>query len=344
MKIGFDLGKYNKENNFRGIGSYTNNLLEELKKHKEIEVSILKDGKENVDLIHIPFFDFYQRSLNINNNVPTLVTIFDTIPLLFPKHYPAGLKAKFNLLMQKRELKKSRGIITISNAAKSDIHKILNYPSERIYPIYLAASNEYKVIKDKGELKKVKDKYNLPEKFAIFIGNVNWNKNLVNLTQACINSNTHIVLVGKSFSNRENLDHPELKSYKEFLDKFSGSELVHILSFIETNDLVKILNLSEVLLLPSFYEGFGITILEAQSCGVPVITSNVSSMPEVSGDSAILVNPNSVKDISENINKVIENDDLRNKLIKKGFENIKRFSWEKTAEQTIEIYRKILDV
>lgn len=107
--------------------------------------------------------------------------------------------------------------------------------------------------------------------------------------------------------------------------------------------MVGVINLATLTLLPSFYEGFGLPILQSQACGIPVITSNISSMPEVAGKGAILVDPYSVENIIKGIRKVTVNYELRTKLTKLGFDNIKRFSWQKSAEETFKIYQKILN-
>ncbi len=341
IKVGFDLSKFQSGHNFRGVGSYATNLLKELKKLDQIDVTE-KFNPEEVDLIHIPHFDFFQPSLKINEKVPTVVTIFDTIPLNFPEHYPPGILGRINLFRQKHQLKKASAIITISESTKQDIHKKLLVSLDKISSVYLAVGDEYKVINNQTKLNQIKSKYNLPDKFLLFIGNVNWNKNLVNLTQACINNNTDLVLVGKSFNLRQNLNHPELQTYKEFLNKFSENKLVHIKNFIETSDLVGILNLSQGLLLPSYYEGFGITILEAQSCGVPVVTGSTSSMPEVAGNSALFADPYNIHDLTDKVKKLLNDQKVKSELIKLGFINLKRFSWQKTAELTAKVYENVL--
>jgi glycosyltransferase involved in cell wall biosynthesis len=109
------------------------------------------------------------------------------------------------------------------------------------------------------------------------------------------------------------------------------------IGFVDEDDLPKIYNLADLLLFPSLYEGFGLPILEAQACGCPVLTSNVTSCPEVAGDGAHIVDPYSVDEIRDGILKIIKDNNYKEQLIKKGFENIKRFSWEKSARKILEL-------
>jgi glycosyltransferase involved in cell wall biosynthesis len=117
---------------------------------------------------------------------------------------------------------------------------------------------------------------------------------------------------------------------------------VKFLGYVPMEDLVAIYNLASVYCQPSLYEGFGLQILEAMACGVPVITANVSSLPEVAGNAAVLVDPNDSKQLALNLQTVINDLTLRKKMIKLGFAQVKNFSWERTAQETLKIYEKIL--
>lgn len=345
MKIAIDISPLSNGHKNRGVGAYTVNLLNEFKKHSELQIQEFVNLNEVkiADIIHYPYFDLFRNSLTLHKTIPTVVTIHDVIPLVYPRAYPVGIKGKINYYLQKRALKKVNAVITDSEASKKDIIKFLKVPEEKIFPIALAPSGHFHKINNTEDLEKVKHKYNLPEKFVLFTGNVNWNKNLLNLTEASLKAGIDLVLIGKSFEERNNLDHPEMKSFKEFLKHYSNNLRIHIFGFIEDEDLVAITNLAYVALLPSFAEGFGLPILEAQICGTPVITSNVSSMPEVAGMGALMVDPYSVESISQAINIINKNHETRESLIKDGFENVKKFTWEKTAEETLLVYQKLVD-
>lgn len=345
MKVGFNTLPLKTGHQLRGIGSYTLNLLNSLKKMPEIEIEefteISKLGK--VDLVHYPFFDLYHNTLPVFKKFPTIVTVHDLIPLVFPEHYPAGIKGTFRNQVQRLALRNIKAVITDSNSSKRDIVKYLNINEKKIFTVYLAASNEFRVIKDKKFLDSVKKKFNLPDNFVLYTGNINWNKNLINLAQACKNLNITLVLVGKAFLNRENLDHLELRLYKEFLEKFESDPIIKTLGFVKTEELIGLMNLAKVGVLPSFYEGFGLPILEMQACGLPVITSGLSSMPEVAGKGALLINPYSSPEISTAIEKIINTKQLRDKLTKLGLENSSSFTWMKTTQQTVAVYKKVLN-
>lgn len=343
MKVGIDVSSLHVLSKQRGIGVYAQSLIEGLKKYTDVQVVVIEEPGQHpeVDLIHYPFFDLFRPTLKVGS-LPTVVTIHDATPLVFPQHYPPGIRGKLNLWCQKQALKKVRAVITDSQASKRDISKYLPVDDQKIFPIYLAAGKQFKLVKSPLLLTSVANKYRLPKKFALYYGNVNWNKNLVNLTAAAVTAGVEIVLVGGGFANRDHLDHPERASFKQFVEKYSQHPQVHILGFIPADDLVIMVNLAQVVLLPSFYEGFGLPIVEAQACGTPVVTSDVSSMSEVAGKGAILVNPHHVDQISQAIKDVMSNSALRQDLINKGFTNVKRFSWQKTAHETVQVYHHVL--
>ncbi len=342
LKIGIDITAMNPLSLNRGIGFYTNKLFKALTKYTNCDVILVeKKGEiDNLDLVHYPYFDFFSPTLPLIKKLPIVVTVHDVIPLVFSEHYPPGLKGYFNLKIQKFSLKTIQAVITDSIASKLDIMEYLNVAENKIFTIYLAPDEKFKKEKDFKMLKTVKEKYNLPEKFALYVGNINWNKNLLNLTKACINAGINLYLIGDEKKKKKNREHPELKDYKMWIEKYSTHQKIHVIDTYPENDIVEIYNLAEVLLLPSFCEGFGLPILEAQACGTPVITSNVSSMLEVAGDSAILVNPNETDEIMNAI-KSLEDKSIKNKLVENGLRNTEKFSWKKVAQETFSVYQNI---
>lgn len=340
MKVAIHTFPPGSEHEKRGIGAYTRHLIDSLRDINGLKLQEFHKLSEVIaaDLVHYPYFDLFFNTLPFVKKFPTVVTIHDVTPLIFGRHYPPGIKGGWNLKLQKLSLKNTEHIITDSNSSKKDISKFLNIKDSKIFVVYLAPDKKFGQIKDKDRLDYVKKKYNLPKRFALYVGGVNWNKNLAGLTKACIDTNMDLCLIGNDFENKENLNHPELKSYSEFLNKYYKHPLVHTLGFVEDYDVIGILNLSRMLLLPSFYEGFGLTVLEAQACGTPVVTSNVSSMPEVAGDGALYVDPYDIAGIAVKINELDTDEKLQKKIIKKGFENVKKFSWRETARQTFDIY------
>lgn len=344
MTIGFNTLPLSSAHQSRGIGYYTRNLLQSLSKIPNLKVQEFAEKSElsQVDLVHYPMFDLFQRSLPIFKKFPTVVTIHDVIPIIFPKYYPTGVRGKINFLIQSLSLKGVRAVVTVSKSAKADIVKYLKIPEEKIYVVYEAPSANFVPTENPSKKVEVIKKYLLPENFVIYVGNVNWNKNLVNMTKACLTAGVHLVLMGKSFESTTDINHPEQKSYKEFLS-ISHNPLIHILGFVPDEDISTIMSLAKACLLPSYYEGFGLTILEAQACGVAAVTSNTSSMPEVAGSGAIFVNPENYLSISDAVRRIIYDRNLRLDLVQKGFENVKRYSWDKTAQETVAVYSEILN-
>lgn len=331
----------------RGIGFYTSNLIPALEKIEGLKLrkfSSLTEINDKVDMIHYPFFDLFFTSLPLKKRLPRIVTVHDVIPLLFPTRYPPGIKGSLAHLLQKIALKNTDAIITNSETSKKDIIQKLGVPEAKVFVTYLGVGEDYRVIKDKEILTKISKKYSLPKEFALFVGNVNWNKNILGIAEATIHAGIPLVMAGKSLLETHNLNHPELTPFKKFLEIYGNHPLIHRLGFVEQEDIVGIYNLASAVLLPSFYEGFGLPILEAQASGVPVITSNISSMPEIAGDGAILVNPSNTKTISEALQVILKDKEAVRELVKRGFENVKKFSWSKCAFETYSVYQKVYTI
>ncbi len=344
MKLGFDVSPLGNENKVRGMGVYTRELLSQLKTANELEVQEFSDVAELnvVDMVHYPYFDLFKHTLSDHQPFPFVVTVPDIIPLLFPKHYPAGIKGSINLWRQKRSLKKARAIITLSESSKKDIVQYFHFPAEKVFVTHLAPNPSLKKVTDKKKLHDVRNRYALPDKFAIYVGSVNWNKNIIGLTQASLDAGLDIYLIGKAFEQRDHLEHPELRSFAQFLKEFENNPKVHMMGFVEDGDLLSVMNLATVMLFPSFYEGFGLPVLEAQACELPVITSSLSSLPEIGGEGAVYVVPYSIGEITQAIKKVLNDTLFRDTLVKEGLINVKQFTWHQTASQTIQVYEDII--
>ncbi len=344
MKVALDISRMHDLSLERGIGVYAKNLYHALKQHTDLEVDLVREkvNLQKYDLVHQPFFDFYRRSILTNLPVPLIVTIHDLIPLMFKAHYPSGIKGKINWHFQNSGLKKTSKIISVSEIVKNDIERILKINSEKISAIYSAPSEEFQKINDQAILFKTMEKYNLPDKFVLYIGNINWNKNIISTTQAVLDSGQKFVIIGSSFLDKASLNHPEKKTFKKWLEKYNGNKNIILMGSLSQSDVIKVMNLAKCLVFASYYEGFGLPILEAQRCGLPVITSNISATKEISGSGAILINPESIDEISGAIKRLFISDDLRKELIKKGSENAEKFSWVKTAKETAKIYKNAL--
>ncbi len=344
MKVGLDVSKMHSLSKARGIGYYAQNLYDSIKKFTNVEIELIEKplNYNQFDLIHFPFFDLFKHTLPSKVSKPVVVTIHDLIPIQFSSHYPPGIKGRINLWRQKKSLRNASSIITVSETVKKDVEKILKLPPSKIHTIYSAASSNYKKITDRKLLEITKQKYNLPSEFILYIGNVNWNKNILNTAEAALKSGKPLVVVGDAFLSKNNLNHPEKKDHQLFIKKYESSPLIKLLGFVPDEDLVRLLNLATCLIFISRYEGFGLPILEAQSCGLPVITSKISATAEIAGNSAVLVNPDNPDEVAGSINSLFDSSNLRQKYIELGLKNVKLFSWEETAKNTVQVYNETL--
>lgn len=334
-RVGFITKSLTDGNAIRGVGFYAKRLLPMLKAQcskyniEIVEISNVHELRTmNCELVHCPYFDLFQHTLPVFSKTKTVVTIHDVIPLEFPQIYKPGIRGFVNLQLQKLALSGVERVITDSQASAKAIHEYLGIPSEKIKPIYLAADRMFRP-------KKVSKKYNLPDKFVLYVGDVNWNKNISNLIQAAKLANLPIVVVGKQAAEIEKMDlnHPEL-SHLSMNHKLITNYPIR-LGFVPDEDLVDIFNLAGVYCQASYAEGFGLPVLEAMACGTQVAISNTHSLPEIAGTVAEYFDPNSVSDISKALLKAIDN---KFDVVTQA----KKFSWEKTATQTLEVYRDIL--
>ncbi len=328
IKIGFITAPLHNANADRGVGAYTRRLLPELKKQApnfDIEVLEIKNSLKiknlKLKIVHYPYFDLFRHTLPIFKNTKTVVTVHDVIPLEFPDHYPPGLRGWFNLQLQKLALSEVERVITVSYHCIKSIHAHLGVPHAKLKLVYEAAGPIFKPVT------KPKNKYHLPAKFVLYVGDVNYNKNIPNLVTACKLAKLPLVIVGKQAAQLEKLDlsHPEL-SHLRNLDL----DFILRLGFVSDADLVHIYNLASVYCQPSLAEGFGLPVLEALACGTPVACSNTSSLPEIAGESATYFNPHDINNISR---AIINAKPPQSKLT---------FSWEETAKLTLMVYREIL--
>lgn len=344
IKVAIDTSPLSGASKFRGIGRYSIKLIEALKKTKKLEVleNSDKNFKPETDIVHYPFFDFYFLTLPLIKKAKTVVTIHDCIPLIFPKDYPPGIRGKIKFFIQKYSLKTVSAVITDSESSKKDIVNFLSIPEEKVFRTYLAADSLYQKITVKDEeKKKLFKKYGLNKNFIMYAGDVNYNKNLPNIIKAFAQAkiDLDLVLIGKVFKNS---NQPEVRQLTDLVAELKIQDRIKIPGFVSDQELVFFYNLAAVYCQPSLYEGFGLQILEAMACGCPVLTSNVSSLPEVAGEAAVLVDPGSINQIAREMERLTLDQDLRRKIIKLGLAQAEKFSWDKTAQETIRVYEKIL--
>lgn len=354
IKVAFCVKPLNSGHSGRGVGYYSRNILENLKSLNNVEVEEFEDISKikKADIVHYPWFDLFYRTLPLIKKFPTIVTVHDVMPLLYPKQYPIGLKGRLNFELQKIALKSCKYIITVSETSKKDIVKFLGINEEKITVIYEAASDKFKILAD-FELLKVKRKFSLPEDFLLYVGDANFNKNTPFLIEGFKKlkmleefKNLKLVLVGNVFLKKpDNINHPELKNLKKTLSLITEYKLekeIIMPGQLETDELVAFYNLALLYIQPSLYEGFGLPILEAMSCGTPVISSDTPALKEIGGEAAVYFNPKDLNSFVDCLNNVLQNKSIQDKLSKLGLISTKRFTWEKTAYETIKVYKKAI--
>lgn len=352
MKVAIDISPLTRGNfiqhRVRGTGFYLENLKESLLKYyPENSYTFFSRGEKlpiNINLVHFPYFEPFFLTLPFFKKNKTVVTIHDLTPLVFPKNFHPGVKGNIKWQLQKMALKRSECIITDSKSSKEDIMKFTGINETKIKVVYLAASENFKPLNDTLLLRRIRVKYSLPEKFVLYVGDVTWNKNLPRLLEAVQKIQIPIVLVGKALIEKDfDKNNPWNQDLVKVQKLCEEAKNIIRLGFVSTEDLVSIYNLATVFVMPSLYEGFGLPILEAMNCGCPVVTTKEGSIPEIAGDAAFYVDAYDVDDIAKGIKEVFNSDKLQTELSKKGLIRSKKFSWKKTAEETVAVYKKVLE-
>lgn len=336
MKVGLDISQIAHKG---GVATYTTSLAKELQRNTELQMKYFyaslrkpyQGNLSNVKSFRIPpsLFEFLfnrVRKIPIEKFIgqidifhssdwvqpPTVAkkvtTYHDVVPLKYPQwSHPKIVEVhKRRLKLVEKEIDM---VIAVSNATKKDLLEVTSIPEEKIQVIYEAAGEQFKPQSDE-DIEKFKTKMNLPKEYVLSIGGVGERRNLKRIKK--VTDGLNLIITGETIPYVSEQEMPLL---------YAGAT---------------------VLVYPSLYEGFGLPIVEAMSCGVPVITSNVSSMPEIGGKAAYYVNPENEGEIKKALNKIVGDSSLRKDLIKKGFEQAAKFSWEKCSKKTVELYKKIL--
>ncbi len=346
MNVAIDITPMHSGHKMRGVGSYTRLLKEALEKSKSNHTFhfFIRGEKlpRKIDLIHYPYFDPFFLTLPFFSQAPYVITVHDLIPLVYPDKFPPGIKGELEWRMQKFSLQRARRVITDSHASQKDICTIAKIASDKIKVIYLAPSPVFRPIRSKSILDSVRKRYVLPPKFVLFVGDVNWNKNIFGLLKACAIlfkskgfQDTKLILVGKPFLDEQL---PEAQMIHTAIRDLSMGDSVMKLGFVPDEDLAAIYSLASVYVQPSYAEGFGFPVLEAMACGCPVVVSDTSSLSEIAGP-ALRVNPNDSSNIASGIEQILRNKKAQT-LSKKGIAWAKNFSWEKVVQQTTAVYER----
>lgn len=349
IKIAIDISPTTDGNAVRGVGYYTSNLVSALQKeiktnknYKNYQIDLIKSssGSKKYDLIHYPYFDPFKLTLPKKTNIPTIVTVHDLIPIEFKTHFPVGIRGEIKWLIQKHRLLQVNKILTVSNYSKNIINRITKFSLNNIFVTHLSADPSFKVSSDLKKLKEIQIKYKLPSKFVLFVGDVNWNKNIPTLVKACLNLDYPLVIVGSSATKKNIPNHPWIQDLL-WLQSQKSPNLIFT-GFVPDEDLPFIYNLATAYCQPSFAEGFGLPLVQAMQSGCPVIYSQESCLDEIMDSNGLKFNPHSQKDLEKVLKEFWNDEKLRQKYVKLGLTRAKDFNWQKTALQTLALYNLTL--
>jgi glycosyltransferase involved in cell wall biosynthesis len=345
MKIGIYSRGKNQESG--GVKVYIDNLIESIKKNL---------GKDD---------EFYEINPKINNKIisdfivaPYMINKLNLDVVLFPKNViPFFVKGKkivtvhdmayflpeykaykfidniYMKMMIKSSCKRADKIIAVSENTRDDLIKLIGTDENKIKIIHEASSNNFRKIVDEKTLVKIRTKFGIFEDFIFYSGSITPRKNILRLIKAYASiynkMDLDLIITGNNlWNNRE-----EMKLIKEI-------PTIKVIGYVTEEELIGLYSLAYMYIYPSLYEGFGLPILEAQSCGCPVISSDKSSLKEIGGESVCYVNPYEQEEIKDAIMYLIEKKEEREKLIELGYQNIKRFSWDDTSRKTIQVLRR----
>lgn len=292
--------------------------------------------KAGVDIFHVPYFapPYFPRT-------PTVVTIHDVIPLRLPL-YRRGVSVNAYMKLVARAAHKATLVIAISQHAKQDMIDALQLPAERIRVIYQAAGDEYQPVTNAAKLAEVRQRYGVGSRYLLYLGGLDARKNVQQLVKAFAHvyrrmgdPNLQLLIAG----NPEKQSGPLFPDPRPVASDLGMTGQI-VYRFIEEEDKPAIYSGASIFVFPSLYEGFGLTPLEAMSCGAPVICSNRTSLPEVVGDAAISLNPDDTHAMVEAICDVLTKSDLRADLRARSLQRATRFSWRKTAAETVAAYEE----
>ncbi len=322
-----DLAIVNGHSNFlrKSLWTPSHNRFEQIT--LSFEVSQL-----GLDLLHSPdFIPPFRR------NCKSVITVHDLAFLLYP-HFLTKESARYYGQID-QAWRQADHIIVVSETTKHDSIKMLGVPEKKITVIHEAANPIYRPLPNDEARQFVKQKYKLDQEYILFVSTIEPRKNLPGLLQAYrrlrddYKRQEPLVLAGSNGWLWEEV--------YETVERLNLKDYVIFLGRVPSEDLVYLYNAARLLVHPSFYEGFGLTPLEAMTCGTPVIVSNTSALPEVVADAAVMIDPHDLEGLTVAIWRVLTEEELRKDLSCKGLKRAKTFSWQQAAQQTLEVYRKV---
>ncbi len=288
---------------------------------------------KKVDLLHVPHFN-----IPVLSHGKLVVTVHDLVYLKDAKHSGSALGRSYVDYLFKKIEQKADAVLTVSEFTKSDLLDHFPKLKNRVFVTHEAASGMFQRLNNSNQLEPTKKKYALQVPFVLFVGSLKSHKNIPILIEALKALRKEkgipheLVLVGRK-------DEKE-KGLLELIEQ--NASFIKTLGELPDRELVLLYNLAEVFVLPSLWEGFGLPVLEAMACGCPVLASNRSSLPEVVGEAGLLFDGASVDALKELLYNVLQSGELRQKMRMDGFLQAKKFSWDKTAAETLSVYDRVL--
>jgi len=290
--------------------------------------------RARADLFHAPHY-----VVSPLTPCPYIVTIHDCIHLRFPQYLPNRMAYTYARRMMSLAARRSRRVLTVSNASKQDILHYLRVPADKVEVIYNALDARLATPPTQDDIDRVRQRFQLTAPFILYAGNIKPHKNVDRLIEAYAIlrrrgvESARLLIIGDEISKYPNL--------RRLVHRFQLHQHVRFLGFVPDATLAVLYQLASVFVFPSLYEGFGLPPLEAMAAGAPVITSNVSSLPEVVGDAALLIDPMDAGAIADAMARVLGDEALRAELVRRGHERVKAFSWDRSVARVREVYREL---
>lgn len=283
-----------------------------------------------IDVFHSPHY-----TMPIIAKCKSVVTFHDMTFFLYPHMHQAYKRLFFKLAIQ-LSARRANAIIADSESSRQDVINILNVDPHRVFTVPLGVAPHFRPIDQPAALARIRQKYRLPEQMILYVGVLEPRKNLPTLIRAFKSlvergSAYKLVIAGRKGWMYDGLFRT--------INKLDLVNRVIFTGYVPEEELPLIYHAADLVVYPSVYEGFGLPVLEAMACGVPVITSNVSSMPEIVGNAGILVNPYRPEELAEAMYQILENADRRQHYAQQGLARAKDFSWARTARETLAVYQ-----
>lgn len=288
----------------------------------------------------ITLFHGAVNALPLSWRGPSVVTILDLTFLRMPEAFGRANRTYLRSMVRLASRRADR-VITISEATRKDVIRLLGTPPGRVVTVHCGVDARFTPTEDAGAIALLRERYNLPQEFILYLGTIEPRKNLVRLIDAYTElrerglTDWPLVLAGgRGWGEEAILERAALSD---------ASQSIRFVGFVPEGEIPLWYNAAALFVYPSEYEGFGLPVLEALACGTPAIASNSSSLPEVAGNAAVLVDPTDVDAIADGMQRLIEDPSLRSHLATEGPQRARFFSWARMAEQTLGVYRSVLE-